>query len=120
MLRSHTPVMLEGACTSAPASDWGAGGAEVAVVVSGWVGGVDAGAGSCGVVGGGFAGAPNVETGVASSAGQPYRDASAVARSPPARCQPTIASTRLLASASPYSTTGSSADTVAAMPTLRS
>ena len=115
-------MILDGACTSAPASEGGAGGAEVAgVVAAGVVGaGMGAGAGTCAVVGGGFAGDPNVDTGVASSAGQPYRDASAVARSPPARCQPTIASTRLFASASPYSTTGSSADTVAAMPTLRS
>ncbi len=40
-------------------------------------------------------------TGAASSAGQPKRDASEVARSPPAACQPTMASTRLVASAEP-------------------
>ena len=42
----------------------------------------------------------DVGTCVDSSAGQPYRDASRVARLPPAWCQPTIASTWLLFSAS--------------------
>jgi hypothetical protein len=61
-----------------------------------------------------------VATGVLSSAGQPYRDASAVAKSPPARRQPTTASTLLFTSASPTSTGGSNASTEAEMPTLRS
>ena len=60
-----------------------------------------------------------VDTAVASKARQPYREANAVARSPPASCQPTMASTRFCATASPYSATGSSARTDASMPTLR-
>ncbi|SIJ96458.1 Uncharacterised protein [Mycobacteroides abscessus subsp. abscessus] len=56
----------------------------------------------------------------ACSAGQPYREASAVARSPPAWCQPTMASTRPSGIACPYSVGGSRASTLARTPALRS
>ena len=112
MLVSHSPVMLDGACTRVSASG-SAGTVDVAV------GGADVTDGAV-LVGGGVVVTGGVATSTGSSAWQPYRDAREVARSPPAWCQPTIASMLLSTNASVKSTTGSSADTDAAMPTLRS
>src|ERR1700739_685154 len=104
--------MLFGTCSGAPGS--GAG-ADAAVIGAG---GRPAGGEIVGVAcPGGGVGALG---GMPASAVHPKRDASSVARSPPARCQPTTASTRSLGTASPYSTAGSSASTEAAIPTLRS
>src|SRR5947209_10077818 len=99
MLRSQMPVRLDGACTSAPGSGGRLGGVVVAagVVVLGPTGGEGAA-----VPEGAVTAALVVGTCVDCSAGQPYREASSVARFPPARCQPTIASTWLLVSASRY------------------
>ena len=97
IVRSQIPVRLDGARISGSGSD-----------------------GRLGVV---FAAGPGnglVATGAASSAGHPKREASSVARSPPAALHPTMASTRLLTSDVPYSTGGSCARTVAAIPALRS
>src|ERR1700739_5025712 len=104
--------MLFGTCSGAPGS--GAG-ADAAVIGAG---GRPAGGEVVGVAcpGGGV----GALAGMPASAVHPKRDASSVARSPPARCQPTTASTRSLGTASPYSTAGSSASTEAAIPTLRS
>src|SRR5271166_4158040 len=103
------PVMLLGACTNAPGAVAGAVVDEVAFGGAVVVDGLALDVAAVGLV----------DTAVASKAGQPYRDANAVARSPPARCQPTTASTRLFVNASPYSTGESSGDTVASIPTLR-
>ena len=87
MLWSQMPVMLLGACTSCPGSGAGVGVVCVGVVVArgGGVGELLVRKGEF-VVGEGDEVAPGVvvETAVASSAGQPYREASDVARSPPA------------------------------------
>ena len=108
MPRSQIPVRLDGARTSGTASGGTPGGLVTGVPDDGGAGG-GAGARGTGVV----------TTGVASSAGQPNLEANAVARSPPAACQPTIASTLLVTSAGPNSTGGSRARTLAATPTLR-
>src|SRR5271157_5975978 len=94
MLRSQIPVRFDGACTSAPGSG---GRLDVGVgdVAGGWVVEAATGVGALG-------------TAVVCSAGQPYREASSVARFPPARCQPTMASTWWLFNASRYRVTGSS------------
>src|ERR1700722_1193437 len=108
------PVRLDGACTSAPGSCARLGAVDVgpAAVVAGVARVVTDGSDEA-------VGAAAVDTGVASNAGQLQREANSVAKFPPASRQPTSASTRLLTNASRYSATGSSASTVAAIPTLR-
>src|SRR5579875_831381 len=115
MLWSQMPVMFDGACTSAPGSGVRLAVVGVVLLAVGAGAGLDVGDVSDAGAGGGA----DVDTAVASSAGQPYREASSVARFPPAWRHPTMASTRLSISASRYSTTGSRPSTVAAMPTLR-
>src|SRR6476469_2873853 len=103
MLRSQMPVRLLGAWMSASPSGGGVFVVGVAVVVP--VGGVYCvleADDDVEVVG---APAVVVDTAVASKARQPYREDIAVARSPPAWCQPTMASTRFCATASTYSAT---------------
>ena len=102
--RSQIPVRLDGARTSAAFS--GGRGPSDWVPPAGF--GVEVGGSpvTCG-------------TATVSSAGHPKRDASAVAKSPPAPDQPTMASTWLSTSAVVYSTGGSSASTEAAMPAPR-
>src|ERR1700688_94607 len=82
MLRSHIPVRFDGACTSAPGSggcdgdgDGDGGGADA---VPGPADGVPAVVDT-----GALEGAFVVGTAEACSAGQPYREASSVARLPP-------------------------------------
>src|ERR1700757_1192610 len=117
MEASHKPVKLLGTSPGAP---------DALVVVVVVAGVVETGVGVVvdevtGVVVDEVTGAV-VATGVTAGARpvHPNRDASDVARSLPACCQPTTASTRLFGSASPYSTDGSSACTVATMPEFRS
>src|SRR5579875_2796360 len=105
MLWSQMPVMFDGACTSAPGSGVRLAVVGVVLLAVGAGAGLDVG------------GVADVDTAVASSAGQPYREASSVARFPPAWRHPTMASTRLSISASRYSTTGSRPSTVAVLAT---
>src|ERR1700689_4955237 len=79
MLRSHIPVRFDGACTSAPGSGGCNGDGGVADAVPGPAGGVPAAVDTGTLEGAFVAGTP-----VACSAGQPYREASSVARLPPA------------------------------------
>src|ERR1700722_15403712 len=81
MLRSQIPVRFDGACTNAPGSGARLDGWEVWVVAVEVVGDPAGG----GVVFDAATGVGAVGTVVVCSAGQPYRDASSVARFPPAR-----------------------------------